>query len=255
MIIGAIAVFVFMQIELGPQPRSTLATSDDTSASPVVSHVDTPASLPAETSAATPAISSIPTNTDAIVPAAAATALSSTNVTSLKDVIATTQGTNIDHPPAMPATDIGNKPAPPAAVTPKQTVDQPAKPAAAERADADKPSEAHGKISFNRETYVVSRRDSYAPITISRNNGTVGKVTFAWWTESGSAEEGTDFMSYGRKTETLGNGKRRMTVFVPLVSGGNKNKSSGRVFFVHIGDASNGLTLGQPKRAKVIITD
>lgn len=52
-----------------------------------------------------------------------------------------------------------------------------------------------------------------------RASGASGKVTFVWWAEPGTAELGKDFMSLDKKTETLGNGEREITVFVPLVVG------------------------------------
>jgi hypothetical protein len=91
------------------------------------------------------------------------------------------------------------------------------------------------------------------PITINRTDGTAGKVTFVWWTEPGTAEENSDYLSYGKKTEILASGKRRITVFVPLVA--DLGKSKGHVFFVNLGDASNGLALGHLTRAKVVISD
>lgn|GEM_PF-2348864 len=117
----------------------------------------------------------------------------------------------------------------------------------------DKVSEAHGKVGFSQETYYISKRARYVPITINRTNGTSGKVTFVWWTENGTAEEGADYMAYGRKTEVLNSGKRRITVFVPLIA--DLGKGKGHVFFVNLGSASNGLTLGPLVRAKVVISD
>jgi serine/threonine protein kinase len=125
--------------------------------------------------------------------------------------------------------------------------------AAPKSAESTKANDTHGKISFSSTTFYVSKHDRYAPITITRSNGTSGKVTFVWWTENGSAEDGVDYMSYGKKTEVLNSGKRRMTVFVPLIA--DIGKAKGHVFFVNLGNASNGLAMGSVVRAKVIIAD
>lgn len=118
---------------------------------------------------------------------------------------------------------------------------------------ADKPNESHGKIGFAQDTFVVSKRDGAARIKLKRDGGTAGKVTFAWWPEPGTAEAGKDFMSLGKKTETLESGEREITVFVPLISGSNNENR--HVFFVELSDPSNGLGLGRITRARVVIAD
>lgn len=112
---------------------------------------------------------------------------------------------------------------------------------------------APGRITFAQETFTVNKRDGAARIKIRREGGAGGMVSFVWWAEPGTAEAGKDFMSLGRKTETLQNGEREVTVFVPLVVGSdNLNR---HVFFVELADPAHGLRYGRITRARVVIMD
>lgn len=118
---------------------------------------------------------------------------------------------------------------------------------------ADQVGTARGRITLAQDTYVVNKQDGAARIRIKREGGAAGKVTFMWWTEPGTAEIGRDYMSLGRKTETLANGEREITVFVPLVVGSDNHNR--HVFFVELGNPSDGLRSGRITRARVIIMD
>lgn len=118
---------------------------------------------------------------------------------------------------------------------------------------ADQVSTARGRITFAQDTYVANKQDGAAHIRIKREGGAAGKATFMWWTEPGTAEIGRDYMPLGRKTETLGNGEREITVFVPLVVGADNHNR--HVFFVELGNPSDGLRSGRITRARVIIMD
>lgn len=109
------------------------------------------------------------------------------------------------------------------------------------------------RLSFLSENFLVKKSDSAARITIQRTGSAARKVSFVWWAESGTAEAGKDFVPLGQKTETLQPGERQVVVFVPIVSGVQRN--AGNVFFVSLADPSDNAALGNITRARVILAD
>jgi serine/threonine protein kinase len=87
---------------------------------------------------------------------------------------------------------------------------------------------------------IVRRRESY------REN-----VSFTWWTESGTAKPGRDFVPVSARTEFLMSGEREAQLLVPVVADPRRHES--RSFYVVIDQASDGAKLGSRTLTMVTI--
>jgi len=108
-----------------------------------------------------------------------------------------------------------------------------------------------GRISFAQDVYVVRPSDGAARILLTRSGGNTGNVGFAWWTEDGTARDGKDFISLGRRSERLQSGETTIAIFVPLISDPLRRHSE--IFYVALGDPRGGVTTGDLTRATVVI--
>jgi hypothetical protein len=67
-------------------------------------------------------------------------------------------------------------------------------------------------------------------------------VTFTWWTESGTAKPGQDFMAVAPHPEIIEDGKNAVSLFIPVV--GDSTRRQPKSFYVVINDPSPGVALG-----------
>jgi hypothetical protein len=87
---------------------------------------------------------------------------------------------------------------------------------------------------------VVKRRDNY------RNN-----VSFTWWTESGTAKPGLDFVPVKSRVEYIPSGVHEARALVPIVA--DPRRTVAKSFYVVIDEPSDGATLGSRRVTMVTI--
>jgi hypothetical protein len=124
-------------------------------------------------------------------------------------------------------------------------------PPSVEAAAATEPAPSPGHLAFAADSYSVSPDEVMAKVVVRRTDGVSGPVSFAWWIEAGSAVAGSDYAALGKHTEQLVDGQDRMTLYVPLVS--DPAQKLTKMFYIVIGNAGGGATLGRLTRAAVFI--
>jgi hypothetical protein len=162
----------------------------------------------------------------------------------------------VDHEPAaaqeqspsqamdQPRPLVENQPAPPeqqqAALAPE---DVPAAPVGA-------PSP--GRFGFVMTTVTVRESQGYVPLTIERRGGSAGPASFIWWTSDGTAVADEHYIDLGARVESLEDGERGRTIFIPLVV--DSIPGDRKTFRVHLGEGS-GARLGDATSATVVVID
>jgi hypothetical protein len=81
-----------------------------------------------------------------------------------------------------------------------------------------------------------------ARITVRRSRALRDEVSFKWWTESGTAKPGQDFVPVKTRVEYIENGKNSADLVVPLVR--DPARRAARNFYVVIDEASDNAALG-----------
>jgi serine/threonine protein kinase len=131
---------------------------------------------------------------------------------------------------------------------------QPAAPAGIARNDparaaAHKPKS--NKISISAGTYKIRPRDNFAEIRVRRSTDADGDTSFVWWTEPSTAVEGSDYVPQSRVTQILPKGRSATSLFIKIIPNASRKHSA--VFYVAIGDPSNGATLGNVARTAILL--
>ncbi len=93
----------------------------------------------------------------------------------------------------------------------------------------------------------MSPLEPAARVTVRRKGNLHGEVSFMWWTESGTAKPGVDFVAAAPQIAHIENGKNSATLLIPLVS--DPSRRSERSFYVVIDDAgadSGARIIGTP---------
>ena len=103
----------------------------------------------------------------------------------------------------------------------------------------------HGRTSDRR---VLT--DPAAHILVKRTGNLRADTGFTWWTESGTAKPGQDFMSVKAHEERFEDGKAVANLFVPVVT--DPTRKQPKSFYVVINDPSDGASLG--KRTLTMVT-
>ena len=81
-----------------------------------------------------------------------------------------------------------------------------------------------------------------ARITVRRSRTFRDEVSFKWWTESGTAKPGLDFVPVKPQIEYIENGKNSANLVVPIVM--DPARRTARNFYVVIDEASDNAALG-----------
>jgi serine/threonine protein kinase len=105
------------------------------------------------------------------------------------------------------------------------------------------------RIAFATASYDFDHGTKFAEIHVRRSAAQVDKTNFVWWTESGSAVEGNDFVAQGRSTAYFSPGDHLATLFVKLVPTAKRKKP--QVFYVVISDPSAGAEISGVPRAAI----
>jgi serine/threonine protein kinase len=106
------------------------------------------------------------------------------------------------------------------------------------------------RIELAADTIEVPLADPAARIPVRRTGSTRGEVSFSWWTESGTAKPGQDFMPVAPHEERIEDGKSFANLFVPVVADATRRRS--KSFYVVINNPSAEAALG--KRTLTMVT-
>ncbi len=117
-------------------------------------------------------------------------------------------------------------------------------------ATAPAPRVQRSRIELSAAAVEVAPAELTAQVVVRRSGSVQGNASFYWWTESGTAKPGQDFMPVARREESMGSGKGAVNLHIPLVSGSRRQQP--RSFYVVISDPSEGASLGA--RTVTIVT-
>ena len=159
----------------------------------------------------------------------------------------TAPGPSYPVPPGAPAARSASSRAsvPPAAVAASAP-----RAAAAQLPSAPSPQPAHTRIELTADAIDVPLTDPAAHILVKRTGNLRADTGFTWWTESGTAKPGQDFMSVKAHEERFEDGKAVANLFVPVVA--DPTRKQPKSFYVVINDPSDGASLG--KRTLTMVT-
>ncbi len=188
-------------------------------------------------------------------PAAIAKATQPPALPATAPAAASASGSATASKPVSPSTSKSAVPvrpaAPPAAPSPVAVA-----PAVSARAPsaASTPSapSGHSRIELADEAIDVPPSDPAARVVVRRKGNLRGVVNFTWWTESGTAKPGKDFVAVAAHQEQIDDGKATVNLFIPVVA--DTTRQQAKSFFVVISDPSPGATLGDRTVMKVSIS-
>ena len=140
--------------------------------------------------------------------------------------------------------------APRASVPPAAVAASAPRAAAAQLPSAASPQPTHTRIELTADAVDVPLTDPAAHILVKRTGNLRADTGFTWWTESGTAKPGQDFMSVKAHEERFEDGKAVANLFVPVVA--DPTRKQPKSFYVVINDPSDGASLG--KRTLTMVT-
>jgi serine/threonine protein kinase len=98
------------------------------------------------------------------------------------------------------------------------------------------------RLELAADNIEVAPGEPMAHIVIRRKGSLRGDVSFNWWTESGTAKPGRDFVTVKTHVEHLGNGQSEANLMIPIEQ--NPVPGAPRSFYVVIDEPSDNATLG-----------
>ncbi|HEY0800931.1 MAG TPA: protein kinase [Steroidobacteraceae bacterium] len=125
-----------------------------------------------------------------------------------------------------------------AAATPRAAASPAAAPIAIASSSA---SSGPSKIEMAADTVDVPAAESLALVTVRRKGSLRGETSFTWWTESGTAKTGTDFLPVVPQLVNMGDGKSSVNLSIPLSKAPHTQSKS---FYVVIDQSDTGAPLG-----------
>jgi eukaryotic-like serine/threonine-protein kinase len=119
----------------------------------------------------------------------------------------------------------------------------PAAPPAAAKSASPPASVSAGpsKIEMVTDTIEVPAAESLAQVSVRRKGNLGGETTFTWWTESGTAKPGIDFLPVVPQLASIGDGKSDISLNIPLSKAPRTRSKS---FYVVIDKSEGGAALG-----------
>jgi serine/threonine protein kinase len=106
------------------------------------------------------------------------------------------------------------------------------------------------RIELTADSVDVAPTDPAAHVIVKRTGNLRADASFTWWTESGTAKPGKDFMDVKTHEEHFEAGKAAADLFVPVVADPTRKES--KSFYIVINDPSDGASLG--KRTLTMVT-
>ena len=107
------------------------------------------------------------------------------------------------------------------------------------------------RIEMAADELEVTPMNSVAAVIVRRRESYRDNVSFTWWTESGTAKPGRDFVPVSARTEYLMSGEHEAQLLVPVVADPRRHES--RSFYVVIDQPSDGAKLGSRTLTMVTI--
>jgi serine/threonine protein kinase len=98
------------------------------------------------------------------------------------------------------------------------------------------------RIELAVDNVEVAAGEAMARIAVHRSRTLRDEVSFKWWTESGTAKPGQDFVPVRIQVEYMENGKNSVNLVVPIVM--DPARRAARNFYVVIDEASDNAALG-----------
>ncbi len=144
-------------------------------------------------------------------------------------------------PPALASARAPPAPPPPAHV-PLASAPPATNPRSPAAALASAPRVQRSRIELSAAAVEVPPAESTAQVVVRRSGNVQGGASFYWWTESGTAKPGQDFMPVARHEESMGSGKGAVNLLITLVADSTRRQP--KSFYVVISDPSDGASLG-----------
>jgi hypothetical protein len=108
-----------------------------------------------------------------------------------------------------------------------------------------------GQITLSSDRVIVFPGHTSAEIEVQRVGGVTGDVSFVWWTVGSGAKPGQDYVSGKPMEAHLPDGVNTLHLSVPILA--NRSRKHTELFYVVIGKAGGGASLGATRRATVFI--
>jgi hypothetical protein len=116
------------------------------------------------------------------------------------------------------------------------------KPASPDAVPNQNGSPLRARIELAADNVDVSPTESAAHVAVRRSRSLRGDVPFSWWTESGTAKPGRDFVPVKSHVEQIENGKNAANLVIPIVVDPARRQS--RSFYVVIDQAGDEAAVG-----------
>jgi serine/threonine protein kinase len=98
------------------------------------------------------------------------------------------------------------------------------------------------RIELAADTLVVAPLQPVASVVVHRRHNYHNGVSFSWWTESGTAIPGQDFVPVKTRTDFIPAGENETHLLVPIVA--DPRRRLAKNFYVVVGDPSGDAALG-----------
>ena len=105
--------------------------------------------------------------------------------------------------------------------------------------------------SISVVAYRVSAGQGFAEVRVRRSTATGRDNGFVWWTVTGSALPGVDFVAQAPTSQIFSDGRRTSDLFIRLIP--NARRTSARVFHVEIGKAASDDISAPIARTSIVI--
>lgn len=97
------------------------------------------------------------------------------------------------------------------------------------------------RVEMAADTVDVQATETTAHVTVHRKGNLYGDTQFTWWTESGTAKSGRDFVAVTPRVEKIGNGASSLSLSIPVSAAQRTRPKS---FYVVIDRTETGAALG-----------
>lgn len=101
----------------------------------------------------------------------------------------------------------------------------------------------HARIELAADNIDVDPGEAVAHVVVRRTRTLRGDVSFNWWTESGTAKPGRDFMPVKPQVEHIEDGRNAMDLTIPILADPS-SKHDPRSFYIVIDEPSDNAALG-----------
>jgi len=132
--------------------------------------------------------------------------------------------------------------APSSARPPAAAAIPPAAASAAPSGAAPGQNASRARIELAADNVEVPPGEAMARIVVRRSRTLRDEISFKWWTESGTAKPGQDFVPVKTQVEYIENGKSSVDLVVPIVM--DPARRAARNFYVVIDEPSDNAALG-----------